>query len=220
MTARLGLGVYSLSEAARLTGLRPITVRDWFLGRKSESRKPVFEGEYDEYSGHHFISFHDLIDVVIAGQLRQHGVRLPVIRRVYGRLQKEFGERHPFCLRKLETDGREVFLRLKDKDGIDQLVEVLTKQRVFPEIIAPFLKQIDYDTASSLAKRWRIDSGVVVDPAVSLGKPIVERVGIKTDLLVATYEANCRDEELVAWCYNVAVEDVRAAVRFEARLAV
>jgi len=44
----LGRGVYNLPEAARLTGLRPQRVREWFHGRpKERSCKPVFRSEYE-----------------------------------------------------------------------------------------------------------------------------------------------------------------------------
>jgi uncharacterized protein (DUF433 family) len=112
-----------------------------------------------------------------------------------------------------------VFLRVADAAGRDELVEVLTRQKVFPDIIAPFLKQLDYNPGTHLARRWRIADGVVLNPALSLGKPVVDGVFIKTEVLAAAYQANNRDADAVAWWYNVSAEDVLTAVRFEADLA-
>jgi uncharacterized protein (DUF433 family) len=215
-----GFGLYDLREAARYTRLHPARVWRWFVPRPSEQhRKPVLASDYEPVDGDHAISFLDLVDVFVFGQLRTHGVRLQTLRKVYHRLQKDLNQKHPFAHSRLATDGREVFLRVADKEGHDELIEVLTRQKVFPQIIQPFLKQLDYDPTSRLARLWRIAEGVVLNPALSLGKPLVERAGVKTEVLADAYAANRRDAERVAWWYNVAVADVLAAVRFEESLA-
>src|SRR5207245_10786935 len=90
----LGQGVYSVAEAARLTGLKPARIREWFRGRtRRHSRKPVFLGDYEPVDGDFAISFLDLIDVFVAGQLREHGVLLRTLRRVYEGWRKDVG--HP-----------------------------------------------------------------------------------------------------------------------------
>jgi hypothetical protein len=40
-------------------------------------------GDYEPVGGDYALSFHDLIDLFVAGQLREHGVSLPRLRRVY-----------------------------------------------------------------------------------------------------------------------------------------
>jgi hypothetical protein len=73
----LGNGIYGLPEAARLTGLKPGRVRESFQERLDTSeRPPVFRSDYESIGGDRAISFHDLIDLFIAGQLREHGVSL------------------------------------------------------------------------------------------------------------------------------------------------
>lgn len=219
MKPQLGLGIYDLREAARLTGLHPARVRRWFVQRPSEaSRKPVLKADYSPVGDECPISFLDLIDVFVFGQLRTHGVSLPTLRKVYSRLQADL-KRHPFAHSRLATDGQEVFLRAAGADGREELIEVLHRQRVFPEIIAPFLKQLDYDPVTELANRWRIAEGVVLNPAIALGKPIVDGVFLKTDLLAAAYAANGGDADGVARWYNVSPEDVLTAARFESELA-
>ena len=70
-----------------------------------------------------------------------------------------------------------------------------------------------------MARRWSIADMVVLDPAISLGKPIVEGVGIATAILAAAYHANGQDVDLVADWFNVHSKHVLAAVEFEASLA-
>lgn len=219
-TQQLGLGLYDLNEGARLTRLDPKRLRRWFVPPPSEaSRKPILTPDYPRVKGDTAISFLDLVDVFVFGNLREQGVPLQTLRRVYGRLQRDYGQKHPFAFNRLATDGAEVFLRLSDANGKDQLVEVLTRQMVFPEIIEPFLKQLDYDPVTHLAKRWRIADGVVLNPGISLGKPVIDGVFVRTEVLADAYHANGRNADVVARWYNVGPDDVLAAVRFEAGLA-
>jgi uncharacterized protein (DUF433 family) len=99
------------------------------------------------------------------------------------------------------------------------MIEVLTRQRVFVDVLLPFLKRIDYDSVTKLASKWSIADKVVVDPTICLGKPIVEEVGVRTTILANSYEANDRDAELVAEWYGLLPTHVLAAVDFERSLA-
>jgi uncharacterized protein (DUF433 family) len=118
-----------------------------------------------------------------------------------------------------DLDRKTVFMRGLDSAGQEELAEVLTRQKVFPNILLPFLKTIDYGKLTLLARRWRIAEEVVVDPQICLGKPIVEAVGIPTAVLAQSYAANKNDAELVADWFNVHPRHVLAAVKFEKNLA-
>jgi uncharacterized protein (DUF433 family) len=215
MTAILGNGVYSFSEAAKLTRLRIPRVREWFRGRGDGSRKPVFHSDYRELSEHDLISFLDLIEVFIAGQLRSRGVALQTIRNVHRTLQEELAAGHPFCRRELYTFGKRVFTHGLDPAGRVEITDVLTKQRVFPEVIQPFLRSLDYDNATAMARRWRIAPKVVVNPEICFGQPIVEAAGVPTSVLFRSFRANSEKSEIVADWFGVSREDVIAAVEFE-----
>jgi uncharacterized protein (DUF433 family) len=220
MTLSLGRGLYTFQEAARLTGLKDSRIREWFRGRLSRSgRKPVFAGDYAPVEGDSAISFYDLIDVYVAGQLRDHGVSLQTVRKLYGRMQENLGAAHPFCRKELLTDGKTVFTRGLDGKGREELIEVLTRQGIFPQVLLPFLKAIDYDKVSLLARRWRITPKVVIDPEICFGAPVIEAAGIPTAILAAAYEANKHNAELVARWYNVRPQHILAAADFESTRA-
>ena len=90
-TPQLGLGLYDLREGARLTRLDPKRVRRWFAPPPSESdRKPILTPDYPRVQDEVAISFLDLIDVFVFGNLRKHGVPLQTLRKVYSRLQRDF----------------------------------------------------------------------------------------------------------------------------------
>ena len=216
----LGNGVYTFPEAAWLVQLRAARIREWFRSREpQDSRKPIFQGDYPSVDGEFAISFHDLVDVFVAGQLREYGVSLQTLRKVYAKMQKYYRVKHPFCRQELLTDGKNVFTLGLDTEGLDEIADALTRQKVFPRIIQPFLKRIDYAVATKLAVRWRIAEMVVVDPEVCFGKPIVEDTGIATAILSAAYHANGRDADVVADWFDVHSSHVLAAAKFEGRLA-
>lgn len=219
----LGRGVYSIGEAARLTRLRSQRVREWFLGGTGgKIFRPVFESDYPLIGDVPSISFLDLVEVFITGQLRESGISLQYIRRVYDNLEKDYGP-HPLCSREIfvsDTNKKKrIFTRGLDEAETKQVIEALTKQRYFEQIIGPFLKKIDYDEASNLAIRWHIADMVVVDPSICFGKPTVESIGITTQVLASSYFANGQNAKTVADWYEIEERHVIAAVNFESELA-
>jgi uncharacterized protein (DUF433 family) len=220
MQSILGHGVYGLAEAARLTRLPVSKVREWFTGRSTDhGLLPVFSSDYESVGVDRAISFLDLIELFIAGRLREQGVSLQSLRKVRAQLQRDLATPHPFCRREVLSDGKKVFVLGLDRDGQEEMIEVLTRQRVFAEILLPFLKRIDYDAITQLASKWSIADRIVIDPALCLGKPIVEEVGIRTRILASAFEANGNDSEHVADWYGVLAVHVLAAVEFESSLA-
>jgi uncharacterized protein (DUF433 family) len=220
MVTVLGNGVYGYREAALLTGVAPERVREWFRNRPAGGRRsPIFRGDYEPIDGDRAISFLDLIDVFVAGNLRSHGVSLQTLRKVYRRMGDDLDTPHPFCRRELLSDGKTVFMRGLDHQGETELKEALTHQKVFSDIILPFLKKIEYSKISRLAERWHITPHVVIDPKICFGKPVVEAVSIPTAILANAYRANHKNARRVAEWYNVQPEHVDAAVEFETIMA-
>lgn len=214
----LGRGVYTFRDVARLTGLRYARIREWFVGRGARGQR-VFAGDYSPVDGDMAVSFLDLVDAFVAGQLRTHGVPLQTLRRVYARLQDRLGTKHAFAHQELLLSGKDIFARTLNDEGEEELIHVLTDQKVFPRILLPFLEKIDFEEVTKLARRWRIAELVVVDPQIGYGKPVVEPAGIATAVLAAAYHANGRDAELVADWFNVHARHVLAAAKFEGKFA-
>ena len=216
----LGNGVYNLTDAAKLTGLRRARVKQWFEGRTSDPvPRPVFKSDYESVNGDLAISFLDLVELNIGGQLREKGLTLRFIRRIHAELQKEWNTKHPFCRKQFRTDGRRLFACDLDDNERGTVVDVDSRQQLFDTIVLPFLAKIDYDSATSVARKWYIAPSIVVDPTICFGKPIVEATRISTNVLATSYYANGQDAEMVARWFNVKEEQVLAAVSFENKLA-
>jgi uncharacterized protein (DUF433 family) len=215
MTRLLGNGVYTFSDAAKYTGLQPERVREWF-GQNHGA--PVLRSDYVNATEQPLISFHDLIELFVAGQLRERGATLRTVRQAHAALSEKWNTRHPFCRRELGVhQGQVLYIDLSD-DQKAEIYDVLTSQRAFPDVLLPFLDRLDYDEATDAVKRWNIAEGVELNPDFCFGKPVVSQSKKPTYLLAAAYEANGRNENAVARWYGVSTEDVQAAVNFEAAL--
>ena len=210
-----GLGVYTVAEAARLTQTPPATVRAWFRGRSDQAGKgPLLDSDYAVVGDDFALSFLDLIDLLVAGRFRAQGVSIPVIRKSAAALEADLSTKHPFAHAKLFTDGRRVITEAQGRVRDQVLYDVLTRQTIFTELKAQ-LERIEYDAESLLARRWRVTDGVVVAPAVALGKPVPRHTGVSTAVLVRQLAANGGDVDLVADLYGLTTGEVHAAAEFE-----
>ena len=213
--ALIGRGAYSYGDASALTTLKESRVREWFAERTTTKAGSIFRSDYSNQTKQQLISFLDLVDVYIAGQLRNEGISLQTLRKVYRSLQHDLGVEHPFGRHELLTDGRDVFLCGLDSTGRDEVLEVLTKQKAFPAIIRPFLKSLEFDKASRLATKWNIAKGIVVDPKICFGKPIIEAKAIPTYLVAKAVKANKNNVAAVAHWYGLTQAQVSSAINFE-----
>ena len=211
----LGRGVYSMAEAAAYARLPYPTVYSWFNPDAKSGREPLFQSDLPDIDGGMALSFLDLVDVLVAGHLRTKKLPLQRIRVWYRALQEQWKLSHPFCHQRLrlDTGTRELFLELEAAEGLSDFAEVLSGQQYAKHVIEPFLSHIDYE--EELARAWRIHRGIVIDPAVSFGKPAIEGRGITTHVVYNEFTANDRDADFVARLYGIPRERVQDAVDFE-----
>jgi uncharacterized protein (DUF433 family) len=126
-----------------------------------------------------------------------------------------FGEeKHPFAVRRFETDGQTVLARIEAEDR-EHLLDLARRQHVFREVFDPLIHKLDYELDRA-ARWWPLgkEVPVVVDPNFAFGQPTIAGVGVPTDTLAATARA-WGDIERVARWYDVDPEAVRAALRYE-----
>jgi len=211
----LGKGVYSVPEASRYADVNSRTLRSWFRSKPDADRHPLLVRDFPVVEGRYALSFLDLIEIYVVGQLRERQVSMQTLRAARRRLESEFSTEHPFAHLELATEGKKILLREASEHGDDLISDAVSGQHEIPLAIKEFLKAIDYDQATELARRWHIHEGVVIDPSVSLGKPVVEFTGTTTFVVARSYFANSKNPELVADLYGIAPEQVLNAVSFE-----
>jgi uncharacterized protein (DUF433 family) len=101
-------------------------------------------------------------------------------------------------------------------DGV--LMELGSKgQTAFERIVEPFCNRLDFDAATSLARRFfplGKDRHIVVDPRNAFGRPTVEGTNVTTEAIMALLRGGETLED-VADVMELSVEAVMAARAFE-----
>jgi uncharacterized protein (DUF433 family) len=223
----VGVGLYRLREASKLTGVPAARVSRWVNGYTFTCRgmdrhsEPVWVRQIPDIDGAPVLGFQDLMELRFVDAFRRYGVSFQTIRLAAERASQLFATSHPFSTRRFRTDGRTVFLALADETGEQVLIDLKRNQHAFSKVLEPYLYAgLDF-SPSGQAQRWWPSSGqrqIVLDPNRSLGKPIVAGEGIATSVLAEAFEVERSFERVAAW-YEVAPQSVRAAVEFEAQLA-
>ncbi len=222
MSELVGKGLYSAREAAHIIRVPASTLRRWMFGYHSKgvAYNGLWQSEIHEAG---VISFHDLLELKLVHEFRQHGLSLAVIHQAARIAREEFDTSYPFARQHFHTDGKRVFLEAAEQVDV-HLVDVISKQYVMDKVYRPsFLASIDYSNRGD-AERWypmnddqHPDKSIVLDPQRAFGKPILAESGVPTRVL---YEAYRLDEPLAVIAANYAVtpEDVKQAVLYESRL--
>jgi uncharacterized protein (DUF433 family) len=219
-----GVGIYSVPEAARLTGVSASRIRRWMKGYsfKSAGRTrqspPVWAGQLPVIEGELALGFLDLIEVRFVEAFLKRGVRWSTLRKAEARGRELFDTTHPFATKNFRTDGRGIFAELGGRRD-PALIELASSQLAFSQVIAPSLAGVDFERDEAV-RWWPLGAGkrVVIDPARSFGQPIVAAEGVPTAVLARAVEAE-GDEQFVARTYRVSPRSVRHAVEFEKKLA-
>lgn len=219
----LGIGIYSIPEAAHLTTVHPSRIRRWlrgysFFGRGRQRRHspPVWHAQIPILDRSYALGFLDLIEIRFINAFRELGISWTTIRRAYEVAKSEFGTNHPFCFQKFRTDGRAFF---KESTEGGDFVEVVKSQRYFEKAIAPYFRDLRFHDLLPTSW-WPLgqERAVVLDPRRSFGKPIVEREGVPTSVLANALRTEKTVERVCYW-YDVSERAVHDAVEFENKLA-
>ncbi len=232
---KMGTGLYTLAEAAGLLHERPATVRRWALGYSRArgagrtAHPPLIHTDLPVLDGQHALTFVELIELLYVRAFERAGVSWKHIRGAAGVAARMFSTRHPFALRQLYVDPHSVYGAVHEADGSESLVQLVGHgQHAMSPLVKPFLEQIDFG-ADDVARRWwpmGREAGVVVDPLMAFGLPVVAGTGIRAQSLASAYDAErpaYGDDgavDRVAWTYDLQPAHVHTALRFREWLRV
>jgi uncharacterized protein (DUF433 family) len=220
----IGRGVYSFSEASRLSKVPAARIRRWTRGyvytyRGEERFSPPPLG-VSRPADKPIVSFSDLLEVRFLNVFREHGVSWRSIRIASERAKELLGRQHPFSSRIFKTDGRTILAEIVRETGDRFLLDLVHSQYEFEKIVSPFLYAgVEYNDLLEPERWWPLglDRQVVVDPERALGAPVVWSEGIPTRVLYHAYTAE-QSYSFVAKWFEVSEESVKDAVAFELTL--
>lgn len=211
--SKFASGAYTVPDAARLLGLPLPRLRSWVLGRDaSEALGHRGKGKDRTFD------FYTLIELFTIGQLRDHGLSWPTLRKARAELIERFQSPHPFALEGLLINGRQLLKELGDTT----LLELGSGgQTAFENVIAPFCRRLDFDSTTKLAARFfpnGPESDVVVDPHNAFGRPVIDGTNITTEALACLIRGGEKIED-IAQDFRLELSQVEDAWEFEQRLA-
>lgn len=223
----VGIGLYSVPEASRLTRVSQPRIRHWVSGYRYRRDgvvhhiAPVWKRQIDVVDHTLCLGFLDLMEVRFVEAFREQEISWPVIRLAAARARELLKTNHPFSMYRFRSDGRDIFAELVEETGEKTLLSLVRNQYAFEKVVSPSLyKSLEFSDEGA-ALRWYPlwpKQRVVVDPDRAFGRPIVSEPGVPTDILADAVRVE-GDVQTVAKWFEVSREDVRAAVQFERALA-
>jgi uncharacterized protein (DUF433 family) len=218
----VGLGLYTATEAQRLTGVPSRKIIRWLRGHLIGNRtyEPLWQPQVDIGDGHLYLGFLDLVQTRVAAAFIQEGLSPQKIRKAIDIGRKIIESDYPFANARFRTDGRTVILEVLRPGEDDRLIDLFRGgQYVMKRIIEPSLKGIEFER--DIAARWwplgKI-RGIVIDPKRQFGQPVDDQTGIPTAILADAARAEGSIEK-AAQAYLVSPASVKRAVLFEHRQA-
>lgn len=221
----LGVGIYSVPDAAKLTGVPSATIRRWLWGYRYNDRgearesRPLWSPELPEVDSSRALGFRDLIEILFVQAFKEHGVSLRTIRRAIEQSEALLGEDYPLSSLKFKTDGRSILADVVEPEEKRLVFDLVTGQYLLENVFDRLREGLDYSQLDGLLRWWPIgrEREVVVDPKRSFGQPIVANEGVPTEVLAGAYQAEQSVDAVANW-YDVTPEAVNDALEFERAL--
>lgn len=209
---RFEIPLYTVSEAARIVDVPRQTLSTWAkgyvrqpTGRRTVTGDSVITYLEPERRGAPVIPFVGLAEAMVLAAVRHSGVPMQRVRPALAALEEEIGVEHALASKLLYTDGAELLFdygeRHSDSDegrSALRLVVVRSGQCVFTEVLADYLRRIDY-AEDGYARLIHVPvyehAEVVADPTRAFGAPIFERGGVRvSDVLERFWSGESLDD--------------------------
>ena len=179
-------GIYTVAEAAHYARIPITTLRRWLEANKAGHRLLTRSRHPEE----RFLTFHDFVQLLAVRAIRsQHHVKLADIYEAVDEAERTHCIRYPFA-REHTTwlFEKKIVIRLDDTDEMIQLAGKGKGQTYLTRIIEMYLQDLSYD-AEGLAEKYRPFPGIVMNPAIRFGEPMVESCGITAQTLWDSVQA-------------------------------
>jgi uncharacterized protein (DUF433 family) len=217
---------YSMTDAARCIGAHPATLRTWFKGRNYQTKSGQRRSPNLLVSAApDALSFQNLIQAhVVQGIRKRYHIPMHRVRDALAYMRESMGSLDLLASAKFFHDTEHLLLKVEDR-----LISLSERgQNVSETVLQQYLHRIDYGKdgfASRLHPFLYTATGqlyepryIMIDPTIAFGKPCLERLGVKTEIIAGRFFAGEPIEDLSA-DYGAKPEEIQEAIRWSARAA-
>jgi uncharacterized protein (DUF433 family) len=216
----LDLPLYSVTEAGRLLGVLPATLKRWLEGYEARGAKHLSIIR-PEPTGEDSVTWGEFVE---AGFLHEYRTRLPLqrIRPLVDAMRQEFDVRYPLAHFQPLVDPKkqETLFELQSVTRTPEalyLVRWRDQQLMWAEPLKKFFEKVEFDPYAVARRVFPLGRHVPVsiDPEKSFGVPQVR--GVRTEAIVELIDAG-ESRESVARMWGLDEEEVEAAQTWERHL--
>lgn len=219
---------YGLGQVDRVLRLNSGTAERWVDGYNRSGRhyEPVIR---ERTTGDPIVTWGEFVEVRLLAEYRDNGVPMIRMRPAVERLRETFGS-YPLASARmwLGDDGRDLVLRVQEEVGLDRAHWIVVPRS--GQVLLPGLddqvRWADRAQRFSNSLVWSEgpepiptslqpmsgNSDVLIDPLRGFGEPVVRNVA--TEVIAELIRAG-DPPDMIAELYELSLDQVNAAVRFE-----
>jgi len=153
------------------------------------------------------------MEVATIDKLRRKGFSFKQIRKINVTARFYLKTPRPLVTETFRVMGRDIFV----DEGFGILLNVGrgAGMQAWDEVLDPFLDTVEYE--GEIVRRWwplGKNAEVLVDPDFGFGLPVVEGVGVRTEIIAERYRAGDSPNE-IAYDFDVTPKQIDDALRWE-----
>lgn len=217
---------YTVWEAAHYLLVPRATLRSWALGQRYRTARGwgMFRPLLRIASRRpDLLSFTNLVEAHVLDALRRdHKIPMQKVRKALDYLERELPTAHPLADHRFQTAGVHLFVQ-----RYASLVSLSENgQMAIREALEHHLRRVEWDRKGlpiqlypyTRKRGFEEPRHIVIDPAMSFGRPSLAGTGIATTIIVERYKAGESVDDLVQ-DYDVPRPQIEEAIRCEIELA-
>lgn len=221
----LGIGIYTVREAALLTGVSSEAIRRWLWGYRHKASgkikrlEPLWDSQVPIVDDVKALGFRDLIEIKFVAHFRDRGISLQSIRKTIDRATELLAQSYPLSSVRFKSHGGSIFAEVLEEHEQKLVFDLYTGQLLLSFMWDKLYDALEYSEFDELARWYPLGKNrrVVVDPKRSFGRPI-SLEGVPTAILASSLQTEKTIENVAYW-YRVDPNSVRDADEYERMLA-
>lgn len=208
-TAKLGEGIYTAADAARIFRIPYPKAQYWFkYYAKNKLYKSIGFRYYFEVRDIVAVNFLSLIEMYIFYSLKDEDISIHEIIRIHKNMAEHLKTPYPFASKDISILGKNVFFG-------SELTNAKNLQTTLSDFLAPLVKKIEFGDQRMAKKFYPLGTSrsVVVNPDNQFGQPVIDGTNILAETIY-DYHLGGESIDFIAKLYNLDTKNVEDAIAF------